>query len=149
MSLQVNVSKNFGAFQLHADFEAAGGEVLGLLGASGCGKSMTLRCVAGIVRPDEGRIVLEGETLFDSREKINLSPQRRRVGYLFQQYALFPHMTVAENIAAGCRWLGRQERKKRTAELAAMLRLAGPPSCPAASSSGWPWPGSWSPDPGC
>ena len=126
MSLQVNVSKNFGAFQLHADFEAAGGEVLGLLGASGCGKSMTLRCVAGIVRPDEGRIVLEGETLFDSREKINLSPQRRRVGLLFQNYALFPNMTVEQNIRAGlCREKEEAGKGETVARMMERLRLTG------------------------
>ena len=74
-------------------FEAEN-ETMALLGASGCGKSMTLRCIAGIVRPDRGRIVLNGRTLFDSERHIDLPPQQRGVGYLFQQYALFPHMTV-------------------------------------------------------
>ena len=76
-------------------------ETLALLGASGCGKSMTLKCIAGIEKPDEGRIILNGRTLFDSEKRINLPPQKRRVGYLFQQYALFPNMTVRQNIAAG------------------------------------------------
>ena len=74
-------------------------EVFALLGASGCGKSMTLKCIAGIETPDEGKIILNGRTLFDSDKKINLPPQARRVGYLFQNYALFPNMTVAENIS--------------------------------------------------
>ena len=73
----------------------------GILGASGCGKSMTLKAIAGIVTPDEGIIKTEKQIFYDSDRKINLPPQKRRVGYLFQNYALFPNMTVAENIAAG------------------------------------------------
>ncbi len=73
--------------------------VLGILGKSGCGKSMTLRCLAGIQKPDSGRIVLDGEVLFDSANKICLKPQKRKIGYLFQNYALFPNMTVRQNIA--------------------------------------------------
>ena len=68
------------------------------LGASGCGKSVTLKCIAGIMTPDRGHIILDGETLFDSEKHIDLPPQKRRVGYLFQQYALFPNMTVLQNI---------------------------------------------------
>mgnify|MGYP002799029466 FL=1 len=124
MALEVDVEKTYGSFHLEASFRSEG-EPLTLLGPSGCGKSLTLKCIAGIERPDRGRIVLDGQVLFDSAAHIDLPPQRRRVGYLFQQYALFPHMTVAENIAAGCRGLGREERKKRVAELAAMLRLEG------------------------
>ena len=76
---------------------------MALLGASGCGKSVTLKCIAGIMTPDEGRIVLDGKTLFDSEKHINLTPQKRQVGYLFQQYALFPNMTVLQNIQCGIR----------------------------------------------
>ena len=83
-------------------FEAKDG-VMGILGPSGCGKSMTLRCIAGVERPDEGRIVLDGVTLFDSEQRINLKPQQRRVGYLFQNYALFPNMTVRQNILCGAK----------------------------------------------
>ena len=82
---------------LHAAF-TAGDTATALLGASGCGKSMTLRCIAGIVRPDEGRIVLDGRVLFDSAQGIDLPPQQRNVGLLFQNYALFPNMTVEQNI---------------------------------------------------
>ena len=124
MALEVQVEKTYGDFHLKAEFQAEG-ESLALLGPSGCGKSLTLKCIAGIERPDRGRIVLDGQVLFDSERHIDLPPQKRQVGYLFQQYALFPHMTVAENIAAGCRRLGRGERKKRVAELAAMLHLEG------------------------
>ena len=71
---------------------------LGILGPSGCGKSMTLKSIAGIVEPDSGSIILDGRELFNSSRKVNLKPQKRRVGYLFQNYALFPNMTVEENI---------------------------------------------------
>ncbi|MDD3220772.1 MAG: ATP-binding cassette domain-containing protein [Lachnospiraceae bacterium] len=97
MALQVQIKKNFGEFALNVDFETEGG-CMGILGASGCGKSMTLKCIAGIEKPDEGRIVLNGRVLFDSSQKINLPVQQRRVGYLFQNYALFPTMTVEENL---------------------------------------------------
>lgn len=100
MSIHVDIKKSFRDFQLNVKFEAEN-EILALLGASGCGKSMTLKCIAGVEKPDEGRIVLDDCVLFDSEKGINLSPQKRKTGYLFQHYALFPNMTVAENIAAG------------------------------------------------
>ena len=102
MALFVDMEKTLGSFHLQVRFEAENG-LLSLLGASGCGKSMTLKCIAGIERPDRGKIVLNGVTLFDSEKRIDLPPQRRRVGYLFQQYALFPHMTVQQNIRCGVR----------------------------------------------
>ena len=102
MSIYVDIEKNFGSFVLKAKFEA-GDETLALLGASGCGKSMTLRCIAGIVTPDKGKIILDGVTLFDSEKKINLPPQKRRTGLMFQNYALFPNMTVLQNIKTGAK----------------------------------------------
>ena len=102
MALIVNIEKTLGDFHLKVNFTAER-EVMALLGASGCGKSMTLKCIAGIVTPDRGRIVLGGRVLFDSEKKINLPPQQRRVGYLFQQYALFPNMSVEQNILCGIR----------------------------------------------
>ena len=125
MALTVEIEKRLGSFRLHVSFAAASGEPLALLGASGCGKSLALRCIAGLERPDRGRIQLNGRVLFDSGKKIDLPPQARRVGYLFQQYALFPHMTVAENIAAGARRLEKSRRAARAAELTAALRLEG------------------------
>ena len=97
MSLEVTIAKRFEGFALHADF-AAGNTAAAILGASGCGKSMTLRCIAGVVKPDSGRIVLDGRVLFDSEKGIDLPPQQRNVGLLFQNYALFPNMTVEQNI---------------------------------------------------
>lgn len=102
MALYVDIEKTLGNFHLRVKFEAEN-NVLALLGASGCGKSMTLKCIAGIETPDRGRIVLDGVTLFDSEKRVNLAPQKRRVGYLFQQYALFPNMTVWQNIRCGVR----------------------------------------------
>ena len=103
MALEVDIKKKIGKFELHVEFNGERGSHIGILGASGCGKSMTLKCIAGIVNPDEGRIVLNGKVLFDSKKKINLPPQKRKVGYLFQNYALFPNMTVEKNIAIGIR----------------------------------------------
>ena len=125
MALTVRLQKRYGAFQLDVDFSAAGGQVLALLGASGSGKSETLRCIAGIERPDRGRVTLDGRVLFDSERGINLPPQRRQVGCLFQQYALFPNMTVEQNIAVCLGRLERTRRRARTAELVSMLRLEG------------------------
>ena len=102
MSIYVDIEKDFGSFRLKAKFET-GNETLALLGASGCGKSMTLRCIAGIVTPDRGKIILDGVTLFDSGKKINLPPQKRHTGLMFQNYALFPNMTVLQNIKAGAK----------------------------------------------
>jgi molybdate transport system ATP-binding protein len=99
MSLYVKIRRRAGKFRLDAEFEAGPG-VMGLLGASGCGKSMTLKCIAGVVRPDEGIISYDGRVFFDSRRNINLPPQVRGVGLLFQNCALFPNMTLAGSVAA-------------------------------------------------
>ena len=98
MSLEVHIEKKLNGFTLRSDF-AAGNTATAILGASGCGKSMTLRCIAGIVKPDKGRIVLDGRVLFDSEQHIDLPPQQRGVGLLFQNYALFPNMTVEQNLS--------------------------------------------------
>lgn len=120
MSLSVDISKKLGKFRLETVFETSGG-VLGLLGASGSGKSMTLKCIAGIEKPDRGRIVLDGVTLFDSEQGINLPPQKRKTGYLFQSYALFPNMNVRRNILCGLR--GEPDKMKREGALAEIVEL--------------------------
>lgn len=122
--LSVNIQKRLGDFQLNVAFETGEG-ILALLGASGCGKSMTLKCIAGIEKPDRGRIVLNGRVLFDSDRGIDLPPQKRRVGYLFQQYALFPNMTVEENISAPLHHLPRGERAAIVGEKLRAFRLEG------------------------
>ena len=100
MSLEVDIRKSFGNYTLSVAFEA-GDEVFGLLGASGCGKSLTMRCIAGIETPDAGRIVVNNKVFFDSARGINLKPQERKTALLFQNYMLFPNLTVEENVAAG------------------------------------------------
>ena len=100
MSLEVDITKSFGTYTLDVAF-SAGNETLGFLGESGCGKSLTMRCIAGIERPDEGRIVVNDRVFFDSAAGINLSPQERKTALLFQNYMLFPNLTVAQNVAAG------------------------------------------------
>ncbi|MBO5340822.1 MAG: sulfate/molybdate ABC transporter ATP-binding protein [Oscillospiraceae bacterium] len=117
MSIYVDIEKTLGDFRLEVNF-SAGNEILALLGASGCGKSMTLNCIAGIVKPDRGRIVLDGVTLFDSEKHINLPAQARRTGILFQNYALFPNMTVLQNIRMGAkREKDPAERERITQEV--------------------------------
>ena len=123
MSLIVDIEKRLSAFTLRAQLEAEGG-VVGLLGASGCGKSMTLKCIAGIETPDSGHIELDGVTLYDSRRRICLPPQKRQVGYLFQNYALFPNMTVRGNILCGLHGeRDRAARERAVSEAAQMLQL--------------------------
>lgn len=100
--LKVDIFKDYGSFKLDVNFES-NDSVLGILGASGSGKSLTLKAIAGIIKPDRGRIVLDGKILYDSSKNINLRPQDRNVGFLFQDYALFPNMTVYENIKVGIR----------------------------------------------
>lgn len=118
MSIYVNIQKNTGSFHLNVAFEAEN-ETLALLGASGCGKSMTLKCIAGIEKPDKGKIILDGVTLFDSEKNINLPPQDRHVGLMFQNYALFPNMTVLQNICAGAK--REKDRAKRQAAIQHVL----------------------------
>ena len=118
MSLIVRIEKDLGSFHLRVRFESENG-VHGLLGASGCGKSMTLRCIAGVVTPDRGHIELNGRVLFDSETGVDLPPQQRRVGLLFQNYALFPNMTVEQNLRAALRG---QKSADEAGEIAAMLR---------------------------
>ena len=124
--LKVNIQKKLKEFDLNVDFELKKG-CLGILGPSGCGKSMTLKSVAGIVNPDNGVISLttndiNGKTVFDSEAKINLKPQKRNVGYLFQNYALFPNMTVEENVAIG---LPKDYDEKRLTDMIKRFRLEG------------------------
>ncbi|WP_054252711.1 sulfate/molybdate ABC transporter ATP-binding protein [Neofamilia massiliensis] len=113
--IEVKIKKEFPGFSLDVDFKSAN-EILGLLGASGSGKSLTLKCIAGLVKPDSGRIVLNGRVLFDSEKNINLRPQDRKVGYLFQDYALFPNMTLKENVLVGIREKISKEEKDLLAE---------------------------------
>lgn len=97
------------------------GEVVGVLGQSGCGKSTLLRLIAGLEAPDSGRIVIAGKTLVDQREFVN--PEHRGVGMIFQDYALFPHLTVAENILFGLHRLTKEERTERLQEMLELVQM--------------------------
>ena len=124
MSLEVAIEKNVPGFRLAVEFTADGAP-LGLLGPSGSGKTMTLRAIAGLETPDRGRIVLHGRVLFDSEQGINVPARARRIGLLFQNYALFPHLTVSENIAFGLRDLPDAEKNRRVTEQLAAAHLDG------------------------
>jgi molybdate transport system ATP-binding protein len=100
MSVKVDIRKRLDTFELQVAFEA-GQETLGFLGASGCGKSLTLRCIAGLETPDEGHIEVGGRVFYDSASHVNLRARERKCALLFQNYMLFPNLTVAQNIAAG------------------------------------------------
>lgn len=117
------IKKKLDGFCLDVNIEVESG-VFALMGASGSGKSMTLRCIAGISKPDEGRIELNGAILFDSERGINLPPQKRNTGFLFQDYALFPNMTVLQNIMTGAKNMPRPKRQNAAEELAESLHIA-------------------------
>lgn len=122
--LKVDIQMELKEFDLIVDFELKN-KRLGILGPSGCGKSMTLKSIAGIVTPDEGIVSLktnEETVYFDSNKKINLKPQKRNVGYLFQNYALFPNMTVEENIAIG---LSKDNGGNTVSEMVKRFHLEG------------------------
>ena len=122
MPVLVDIQKQMGDFRLEVSFASKGG-TLGILGASGTGKSVTLQCIAGILKPDAGRIELNGRVLFDSGKRVCVPPQKRGIGYLFQQYALFPNMTVAQNICAGVRRGTREEKREKVEQALRAFRL--------------------------
>lgn len=123
MAISAEIHRKLNHFALDVCFSSKSRRI-GILGASGCGKSMTLKSIAGIEVPDSGNIVVEGRILFDSDSRINLKPQKRNIGYLFQNYALFPTMTVAKNIAAGLKG-NRKENEQRVREMVRKFRLDG------------------------
>jgi len=122
-TLDMSVEKMLDSFDLKVELHAGKGAV-GLLGASGAGKTMTLRMIAGIVTPDRGRIVLNGRVLFDRASERNTPAAQRKIGVVFQDYALFPHMTVAENVAFGLSGLSRTERLARVANQLERMHIA-------------------------
>jgi molybdate transport system ATP-binding protein len=122
MTLEVSLARTWKGFALDISFSSQN-ELLGVLGASGSGKSLTLKCIAGVEMPEKGRITAGGRVLFDSAQKISLKPQARRVGYLFQHYALFPHMTVEENIGCALGSLTKGQRQKKVAWLLERFQL--------------------------
>jgi ABC-type molybdate transport system, ATPase component len=148
MTISVDIRKRMGDFLLDAGFEA-GNEVLALLGSSGCGKSLTLKCVAGVLKPDEGRIVLDGRVLFDSREGINLSPQERGSAFCSRTMPSFPnydrggeHPLGAEKRAAGSPPGKAFHAAGKVLPSGAGIPLSFP-ALGGASSSGLPWHAFW------
>ncbi|MBN1188729.1 MAG: sulfate/molybdate ABC transporter ATP-binding protein [Dehalococcoidales bacterium] len=122
--LRVRIKKLLPGFNLEVDF-SVDHEILAVLGPSGSGKTMTLHCIAGLIRPDEGYIDLNDKVLLDTARNINLKTQMRKVGFVFQNYALFPHLTVKDNIAYGIRHLSKEEVRTRVSELLEKMHISG------------------------
>jgi molybdate transport system permease protein len=124
MALEIHIEKKLAEFTLDVSFNS-GSAPLSILGPSGAGKTMLLRCIAGLERAHRGRIALDGRVLLDIERRIQVPARDRRVGMLFQHYALFPHRTVAENIAFGLQKLPRAERARRVTLLAERTHIGG------------------------
>ena len=122
--LSVQVVKSLPGFTLDVAWTAGDGVAV-LFGPSGAGKTLTLQCLAGLVKPDAGRIVVDGRVLFDATAGVDVPPQRRGVGYVFQGYALFPHLSVEENVGFGLRDRPRAERTRRARAVIERLGLGG------------------------
>jgi molybdate transport system ATP-binding protein len=122
--LKIAVKKALPGFNLDVNLSADNG-ILAILGPSGSGKTMTLQSVAGLIKPDEGCVELNGRVLYDSENKINLPVQKRKVGFVFQHYALFPHLTVRDNIAYGLKDKSRQEILAKVDQLLHTMNIDG------------------------
>ena len=122
--LEITLTKRLAGFTLDVAWSAGDGVAV-LFGPSGAGKTLTLQCLAGLIRPDAGRIVLGDRVFFDAARGVDLPPQQRRIGYVFQGYALFPHLTVADNVGFGLRDRPRVERGQRVADVVRRLGLGG------------------------
>jgi len=122
--LEVKIKRALPGFSLDVGF-SVDGDILGILGPSGSGKTMTLKCIAGLIQPDEGLIKLNNRVLFDSSKSLNLSPQVRKVGLVLQNYGLFPHLTASKNIAYGIRNSTRSEINDRVSVLIEKMGLNG------------------------
>lgn len=120
--LEVRVKRNLPGFNLDVNF-SMDQEITAILGPSGSGKTMTLQCIAGLIRPDEGFVKLNDKVLLDSSKGINLSVQMRKVGFVFQNYALFPHLNVRQNIGFGIRHLTKRETRDRVSELLEKMNI--------------------------
>lgn len=124
MGLAVALKKRVKGFSLDVEW-AIGSELAVLFGPSGAGKSMTLQMIAGLMTPDEGRVAIDGTVMFSSAGRIDVPPHKRHLGYVFQDLALFPHMTVSGNISYGANGMPKGERRQRVAEMLSAFRLEG------------------------
>lgn len=123
--LKINIKKKLNKFTLNINFDTDK-DIIGLIGSSGSGKSMTLKCIAGIEKPDEGYIILNDRVLYDSKNNINLKPQDRHIAYLFQNYALFPNMTVYKNIFISVNHkYDKDVKNRKTLDIIKLLELNG------------------------
>ncbi len=122
--LEVDIKRSLPGFNLKVAF-ATDREILAIVGASGSGKTMTLQCIAGLMRPDSGAIKLNGKKLFDSASNINLAARERKIGFVFQNYALFPHLTAGGNIGFGIRHLTNEKRQQTINDLIEKMDLKG------------------------
>jgi len=120
--LEISVKHSLPGFRLDINL-TVNGEIVSILGPSGSGKTMTLYCIAGLIRPDEGLIKLNKEVLFSSENKIFIAPRHRKIGFVFQNYALFPHLTVADNIAYGLSGQSVPAINKKVAELLEVINI--------------------------
>ncbi len=115
--LNINIVKQAGTFLLHKTWAVKSGEIIALLGSSGSGKTMTLKCIAGLLKPDEGLIKVDDMIYFHFDADINMPPQERNVGYVPQQYALFPHLDVEANVSFGLKGMKKEKRRQIVGEL--------------------------------
>lgn len=124
MSIEIKIKKKYEGFTLDMELTSEGGH-LGVLGASGSGKSMLLKCIAGVIKPDQGFIRINGKDLFNSGLKINVPSRNRKVGIIFQNYALFPHLTLWDNIVFGMGGFSEAEKKEKVESLIEKFHLTG------------------------
>lgn len=122
--IKVAITKTINDFQLNVEFEAGSG-ITGIIGPSGCGKSVTLQCIAGLQTPDNGEIILNNRPLYQADKRINVKSKDRNIGYVFQNYALFPHLTVEKNIEYGLKGKTKTEKKQKVANMIQKVQLAG------------------------
>jgi len=122
--LRAEIRKRLDGFELDVTFEADEGRVV-LFGPSGAGKSLTLQAITGVMRPDAGRVEVNGRLLFDSASGVNVPPQKRRLGYVPQSYALFPHLRVEENVSYGVQELDADRRRALVREMVELVGLQG------------------------
>ena len=154
LALEAEVEQSL-PMPLSGRLRCAAGELLALVGPSGAGKTSLLRMLAGLMRPQQGRVAVGGELWCDTAQGLLLPPQRRHVGMVFQNYALMPHLDALGNVALSLLHLPHGERLQQARHwldhvgLSAGSRHAGRRRCRAANNSAWRWRGRWRAGPGC